>query len=76
MTNDPDVPKLLGMLKNLRAGVEAGQFTPEAASEVLGKYADGLVEQRGEVRTRWTKVSLTPAQAAEMRRNGTLRNER
>jgi len=46
MTNDPDVPKLWAMLKNLRAGVEAGQFTPESASEVLGKYADGLVEQR------------------------------
>lgn len=46
MTNDPDVPKLWAMLKDLRAGVESGAYTTEAASEILGRYADGLIEQR------------------------------
>lgn len=43
---DPDVPKLWDMLKSLRAGVESGAYTPEAASEILGKYADSLIERR------------------------------
>lgn len=45
-TNDPDVPKLWAMLKRLRAGVESGAFTAEAASEILGNYADRLIAER------------------------------
>lgn len=43
---DPDIPKLHSMLKNLRAGVEEGSFTPDVASEILGNYADSLIEKR------------------------------
>lgn len=46
VTNDPDVPKLRAALKNLQAGVAAGAFDAASANEVLGKIADGLIEQR------------------------------
>ncbi len=48
MTNDPDVPKLRAMLVDLQAGVASGAFTPEAANEILGKYADSLIAKRKE----------------------------
>jgi hypothetical protein len=46
MTFDSDIPKLRDTLKSLQDGVRDGAFTPEVANEILGKVADGLIEQR------------------------------
>lgn len=50
---DPDIPKLWDILKQLRAGVESGAFTPDAACEILGKHADSLIERRKKEKPNW-----------------------
>lgn len=43
MKMDPDVPKLQEFRAKLADGVAHKQFTPEAASQAMGAYADSLL---------------------------------
>lgn len=58
ITNDPDVPKLQQLRRELAQGVKEGKYTQLQASRMIGLIAEGLVRDRANRKVeRWSTRS-------------------